>query len=230
MPFEPPPESRRQLAGVPFDTAVDFAVAAKRRYDEFDRRPKNRDPSKCKALLAFPGDGGRVRAVFWSAKMAIDADGPAAGPGHKTGRELDPTGQNVTSFRFSHGKSLPAEAVPYVVLPQNEARNGPFDPTVAIGDVAIVIYKDMITASICGDLGPVRKIGEASIRVHEALQPACPEPCRRDANGFCSKARNSSVGEDVLYFVFPSSAFARGELTLDNITTKLKQRGFTLYN
>ena len=230
MAFRPPSESRRQLAGVPFDTAVNFAVEAKRRYDQFDRRPRNRDPSNCKALLAFPGNGAEIRAVFWSAKMSIDADGPAAGPGHKKGTDLDPTGQNATSFRFSNGKSLSAEAAPYIVLPQNEAEHGPFDPKVAIGDVAIVICKDMITAAICGDLGPVNKIGEASIRVHEALQPACPDPCRRDRNGFCSKIRNSSVEEDVLYFVFPGSAFAERELTLDNINTKVKERAFTLYN
>src|SRR5262249_1780451 len=151
-------------------------------------------------------------------------------PGRKTGTQLDPTGQNQTSFRFSNGKSLPAEAVPYIVLPQNEAENGPFDPAVAIGDMAIVIFKDMITAAICGDLGPVRKIGEASIRVHESLTPACPDPCRRDDRGFCTKIRNSSVDEDVLYFVFPGSAFGGGELTLENITTKVKERAFTLYN
>jgi hypothetical protein len=230
MPFRPPSASRRQLSGVPFDIAVNFAVEAKRRYDEFDRTPRNRDPSKCKALLAFPGSRAKIRAVFWSAKMSIDADGPAAGRGHKKGKYLDPTGQNVTTFRFSNGRSLPAEAVPYIVLPQNEAENGPFDPNLAIGDVAIVIFKDMITAAICGDLGPVKKIGEASIRVHEALQPACPDPCRRDQNGFCSKVRNSSVEKDALYFVFPNSAFAGGELTLDNITTKVKERAFTLYN
>jgi Fungal chitosanase of glycosyl hydrolase group 75 len=230
MPFRPPLQSRRQLTGVPFDTAVDFAVEAKARYDAFDDRPNNRDPSKCKALLAFPGNGADIRAVFWSAKMSIDADGPAAGPGHKTGRQLDPTGQNVTTFRFFNGRSLPAEAVPYIVLPQNEAEDGPFDPAVAIGDLAIVIFKDMITAAICGDLGPVNKIGEASIRVHEALQPACPDPCRRDGNGFCSRVRNSSVDENVLYFVFPGSAFGDDELTLDNITTKVKERAFALYN
>jgi hypothetical protein len=232
MPFQPPAESSRQLAGVPFDTALDFAVDAKARYDAFDRRPSNHDPSKCKALLAFPenGSGSDIRAVFWSAKMAIDADGPAAGAGHKKGKDLDPTGQNVTTFRFSDGTSLPAEAVPYIVLPLNVPKNGPFDPALKIGDVAIVIFKDMVTAAICGDLGPVKKIGEASIRVHEALQPACPDPCRRDGNGFCSKVRNSSVEEDVLYFVFPGSAFASNELTLDNITTKVKERAFTLYN
>ena len=54
--------------------------------------------------------------------------------------------------------------------------------------------------------------------------------CRRDASGFCSKVRNASVEQDVLYFVFPGSRFADGELTLDNIVTKVKERAFTLYN
>src|SRR5262245_31783984 len=64
MPFTPPPASRRQTAGVPFNQATNFAPAAKQRFDAFDARPGNRDPSKCKALLKFP-DG----TVFWSAKM-----------------------------------------------------------------------------------------------------------------------------------------------------------------
>ena len=162
--------------------------------------------------------------------MAIDADGPAAGPGRKTGSQLDPTGQDATSFRLSIGASLPAETVPYIVLPLNAAGHGPFDPAVAIGDVAIVIYKDKITAAICGDLGPTRKIGEASIAVHQALQPACPDPCQRDAHGFCTRARNASVEQDVLYFVFPHSAFAAGELTLDNINAKVTERALALYN
>lgn len=230
MAFQPPSASRRQLAGVPFETAVNFAPDAKRRYDQFDRRPNNRDPSKCKALLAFPGNGSGLRAVFWSAKMGIDTDGPSAGRGHKTGSQLDRSGQDDTNFHFANRKGLPAEIVPYIVLPLNEAKTGPFDPAVKIGDVAIVIFKDMITAAICGDLGPVPKIGEASIRVHESLQPACPDPCKRDASGFCSKVRNASVEQDVLYFVFPGSRFAAGELTLDNINTKLKERAFTLYN
>ena len=68
MAFRPPAASRRQVAGVPFDSALNFAPDARRRYDQFDRKPNNRDPSKCKALLAFPGNGEEIRAVFWSAK------------------------------------------------------------------------------------------------------------------------------------------------------------------
>jgi len=178
--------------------------------------------------------GDRPVAVFWSSKMAIDTDGPAAGPGRPNGKALDPaSGQNDTSLHFANGGGLPAEIVPYIVLPQlKPGSNQTFNPEVAIGDIAIVIFKDKTAAAVCGDLGPFNKIGEASIRVHEGLQQqGCPDPCsRRDANGFCQRALNASVEQDVLYFVFPNSAFAKADLNLETINTKIKERAFGLYN
>jgi hypothetical protein len=234
MAFKPPAASKRQLDGVPFDLAIDFAPAAKKRFADADRQPGNKDPSKCKALLKFPDAGADRGAVFWSSKMAIDADGPSAGPGRRKGKELDPgSGQNDTSLHFANGKGLPSEAVPYIVLPQLEPHSDQtFDPAVAIGDVAIVIFKDKVAAAICGDLGPASKIGEASIRVHETLQQqGCPDPCsRRDTKGFCSRARDASVEQDVLFFVFPGSAFDKNELAFETINTKVKERAFALYN
>lgn len=233
MPFTPPPASAGQLDGIPFDSAADFASAAKQRFADADNKPGNRDPSKCKALLKFPDNGSDQGAVFWSSKMAIDADGPAAGPGRRKGTELDPDdGQNDTTLHLANGNGLPSEAVPYIVLPQLAPHSSQtFDPAVAIGDVAVVIFKDKITAAICGDLGPFNKIGEASIHVHETLRPACPDPCvQRDADGFCLRARNSSVEQDVLFFVFPGSAFDKSELALDTINTKVTERAFALYN
>jgi hypothetical protein len=230
--FEPPAASQHLVQGVPFDTAVDFAVEAKKRFDLADAKPGNKDPSRCKALLRFP-DAGAVRGpVFWSSKMAIDADGPAAGPGRRTGRQLDPDGQDETSLRVAGGSSLPAETVAYIVLPQLAPHsNKTFDPAVGIGDMAVVIFKDRMTAAVCGDLGPFNKLGEASIRVHELLRPATPDPCSgRDANGFCSRVRNASVGEDVLFFVFPDSAFPQGELSLANIEETVKTRALALYD
>jgi Fungal chitosanase of glycosyl hydrolase group 75 len=233
MAFRPPAASKRQLAGVPFDAAQDFAATALREFTRKDRERNNRDPSKCKALLSFPADGQRPAAVFWSSKMAIDTDGPSAGPGRLKGAALDPSGQNDTTLHLANGKGLPAEIVPYIVLPQLEPHSPKtFDPLVAIGDVAVVVFKDKTAAAICGDLGPFNKIGEASIRVHEALQQqGCPDPCsRRNDRGFCLRARNSSVEQDVLFFVFPNSAFDRSELDLDTINTKIKERAFGLYN
>ena len=40
----------------------------------------------------------------------------------------------------------------------------------------------------------------------------------------------ASVEQDALYFVFPNSAFAEGELKLETINTKVKERAFGFYN
>jgi hypothetical protein len=81
----------------------------------------------------------------------------------------------------------------------------------ALGDVVMVIFGDKMAAALAGDIGPTEKIGEGSIRLHELLHPPAPDPCvRRDANGFCQRIRDASIGEDVLFFAFPGSAFASG--------------------
>ena len=61
------------------------------------------------------------------------------------------------------------------VLPMNAAKKGPFHPNLRLGDLAVVIYKGQKTAAICGDIGPLNKIGEGSICLHEQLRPAAPD-------------------------------------------------------
>ena len=85
MSFDPPSASQGRLQGIDFQSASPVAADIKAAFDADDQRPGNRDPNLCKALLRFPNG-----AVFWSSKMAIDADGPAAGPGRLSGTELDP--------------------------------------------------------------------------------------------------------------------------------------------
>jgi Fungal chitosanase of glycosyl hydrolase group 75 len=226
MPFKPPTKSQDLLQGVPFDNATDTAPEAKERFDAFDETG-TKDPNKCKALLQFPNG-----TVFWSSKMAVDADGPAAGPGRKKGKQLDPdNGQNDTSFQLPNDDGgLPAETVPYIAIPHDpDDKDKPFHPDIAIGDVAIVIYQDEIVAAICGDIGPAKKIGEGSIHVHEELMPRAPDPCRRNAKGFCDVIHDVSIDEDVLFFVFPHSRFGN-ELTLENIELKIKERAFARFN
>jgi hypothetical protein len=210
---------------VPFSTAVNVAAANKAAFDAFDKTPAGKsDPSLCKALLKFPEN-----TVFWSSKMAIDADGPAAGPGRRKGSELDPgSGQDDTSLHFAgSGKGLPSETMPYIVLPGGTFRA---NTGLALGDVAVVIFKDKITAAICADMGPTKKIGEGSIRVHEAFHPPAPDPCSlRQPDGSCRRILNASIEENVLYFVFPGSAFG-AELNAGNLEAKVKERAFALYN
>ena len=210
---------------MPFESAFDTAIDNKAAFDAFDQTPEGmNDPSRCKALLAFP-DG----TIFWSSKMAIDADGPAAGVGRLSGSQLDPdSGQNDTSFHFCDtDQALPSEAVPYIVLPGATFRS---NTGLALGDVALVIFKDKIAAAICGDIGPSMKIGEGSIRLHEALHPPAPDPCSlRQLDGSCERILNDSVDEDVLFFVFPNSSLG-DELTVSTLETLVNERAFTLYN
>jgi len=230
MVFVPPPASLLQLRGVDFERARTCAPDAKAIYDAFDASPAGQeDPNRCKALLEFP-DGG---PVFWSAKMAVDADGPPAGPGLPDGKELDPaSGRPDTSFTFADGGGLPSALIPYIVLPQSGPRsNRPFHPALAVGDLAVVIYRSKISPAICGDLGPYRLIGEASIRVHENLrQRGVPDPCKaRDAQGNCLKILNESVAEDVLTFAFPSSALGP-RLSLRNAERDIRKAALARYD
>jgi hypothetical protein len=221
--FTPPPASAGHCKGVRFDQATNVAMENKALFDAFDQTSAGKnDPSKCKALLSFP-DGA---AIFWSSKLAIDADGPAAGPGRPPGSRLDPgSGQDDTSLHFSSGGGLPSETVPYIVLPGGSFRA---NTGLVLGDVAVVIFKDKITAAICGDMGPTKKIGEGSIRVHEALHPPAPDPCIRDGSGFCRRIHNVSIEEDVLFFVFPRSGF--DGLNAATLESLVKERGFSLFN
>ena len=196
MNFTPPTASQALLKGIPFDAveASDVEKAAKQRYDAFDT-PSNKDPNKCKGLFHFE-DG----TVFWSSKMGVDADGPAApdDPRRRTGKQMDPgAGQNGTAFHLPRRQGdLPSEIVPYLVLPKNAAGNRPFHPDLQLGNVAVVIYKGAKTAAICGDIGPFKKIGEGSICLHEQLRPAAPDPCKnhRDPQtGFCLRIFDSSI-------------------------------------
>src|SRR6266480_7941349 len=81
MSFTPPSKAASLVEGIPFEDAIDTAVVAKKRYDQFDKSG-TKDPNLCKALLQFPDHG----AVFWSSKMAVYADGPAAGPDRPDGK------------------------------------------------------------------------------------------------------------------------------------------------
>jgi hypothetical protein len=92
------------------------------------------------------------------------------------------------------------------------------------------MFKDKITAAICGDLGPTKKIGEGSIRLHEALHPPAPDPCSlRNPDGGCKRILNASIEEDVLFFVFPDSGFG-DDLTPTNLEPRVKERAFSLFN
>ncbi|MEI6675665.1 MAG: glycoside hydrolase family 75 protein [Verrucomicrobiota bacterium] len=66
---------------------------------------------------------------------------------------------------------LIAEHDPFIVIPVSlmAAQNDPFAPKV--GDFAVVIYEDKLYPSIVGDGGPTFKVGEASLRMAQQINP-----------------------------------------------------------
>jgi len=89
---------------------------------------------------------------------------------------------------------LIAKADPYVVLPGFMLRqpNHPFQPK--LGDYVVVIYQGKLYPALLGDVGPSYKIGEASLRICNQLDPRS-NPYNRPASDL-----------NVTYIVFPGSA------------------------
>ena len=226
MPYTPPAGSLVHLKGVPFEDAEEIATEFKKKFDDFDETEDGQDdPSLCRAILRFPDD-----TVFWDAKMAICADGPANPASGLDGEDLDPgNGVDETAYNYpGTQQSLIAELVSYIVMPKAgfAAATG-----IAKGDVAIVIYKDKIAAAVLGEVGPAAKIGEGSIRLHEMLHPPAKDPCiqRHPTKRFCKRVRNESIPERVLYFVFPGTKFGK-ELRPATIESLVSGRAFERYN
>jgi hypothetical protein len=223
--FTVPPASAGVVSGIDFDSAVSvgdnfvkkFAIADKGGDPSQGIKDAHKDPSLCERVLQF-ADG----TIFFSAKMAIDSDGsPRAG-------SMDDTGDPHTSQRYLDGTSVNAEEVPYFVLPQfDKFAKEDFisDLGLKLGDYGVIIHKDKITGAFVADEGPFFKIGEASIRVHELLEPP-PAPWKTAAK---KRIRDASVERDVLYFVFPRTVDMTG-LTPANAEQKVIARATAFFD
>lgn len=195
--YHPPELSISALAGLDFSTAdTGTGRHLREAYAQADITKYEGDPSNCQALLQFPS-----KAVYFEAKMAICADGSPRAVA------IDPPyGLIRTAFKNpgTGGGYFNAEEVPYIVLP-GKSEDGRFDfvKTFGIGklDCGVVIYRGRVSPAFYGEVGPVFRLGEASIQVHENL-PA-PRPWTSDAK---VKVRNSSVGGEVIFIVFPGTA------------------------
>jgi hypothetical protein len=66
---------------------------------------------------------------------------------------------------------LVAATDPYIVIPGsvNGQKDDPFSP--GVGDYCAVIYGNIIYPAIVGDVGPSSKVGEASLRIAQELNP-----------------------------------------------------------
>ncbi len=215
--YKPPSQSAQALQGIFFDKTV-CAPKAQFYLDAFaaaDQLPKyHKDPSNCKTLLQFL-DG----TIYYDAKMAIDADGsPRA-------KKLDPAGQTDTSHHFANGAPFDAEKIPYIVLPLSKKdANFIEDMGLALGDLAVVIYKNAVAPAIFADEGPVARIGEGSIHLHELLPVHSPW-----SNASHTHVFDCSVDGNVLVFVFPKSNID-SQLTPANAVEEINAAALDRFN
>src|SRR5207248_10630435 len=127
--------------------------------------------------------------------------------------------------RFSNGDSFNAEEIPYIVLPESKGGETFIeDMGLALGDLAAVIYKNTIAPAIFADAGPVSRIGEGSIHLHEMLPVHSPW---RDASH--EHVFDASVDDKVLVFVFPNSNIDH-QLTPENATDRITAAAMARFN
>ena len=89
---------------------------------------------------------------------------------------------------------LVAAADPYIVIPGSVygQKDDPFSP--GVGDYCAVVYGNTIYPAIVGDVGPLNKVGEASLRIAQQLNPH-------------ATSENRPVSAlKITYLVFPGTA------------------------
>jgi hypothetical protein len=182
--------------------------------------PKSREgckgDGKCKA-----GEQCKVNAVFFDAKLGIDADGSPLAQAQAWPNQAD------TSLRYPPGKvSLDSEQIPYIVIPGTPSFSAKLH--IQTGDIAAVVWKDKVVYAIVGDTGPNQKIGEGSMALHDSLgHPAC---AAHDNKGICIRAVNNSIESNVLYIIFPETkALIYPGLTPANLKERLAILGPPLF-
>lgn len=113
---------------------------------------------------------------------------------------------------------LVAATDPYVVIPGSVdgQKDDPYSP--GVGDYCAVVYENVIYPAIVGDVGPLNKVGEASLRIARELNPL-------------ANSENRPVSAlKITYLVFPGTAerpFAPPDLKHwhDRVDALLKEAG-----
>jgi hypothetical protein len=114
---------------------------------------------------------------------------------------------------------------PYIVAPGRQFRN-----KTELGDVAVVVYRDRVATALVGDGGPCEEDrSEGTICPYELLSAAALDPCSEHDQKAADERAKASIGEDVLGFVFPRSAFDGG-LNQENVEKRARKKATALFS
>jgi hypothetical protein len=153
-------------------------------------------PSAGNAFTANKDAAGNIKSVTYSAGMQVDTDGSATFPGD------DRFHQSQTSLSVG-GTYANSGKVPYVAVPPAVAKAA----GLKLGDLVKVTREGKTQWAIFADSNdndPTRKVGEASVAVHQALRG------KLGSAGF--KNIHSGVDSGVTYEIFPGSGKKMGTL------------------
>lgn len=123
----------------------------------------------------------------------LEADEKAT-PAHHNADAVAIAALHNDIYQIEHYGSLIAKADPYIVLPGFMVRQTghPYQPH--LGDLAVVIAGNKVYPAIFGDIGPSYLLGEASVRLAQAIDPR-------------STPERSPVDKlAITYIVFPGTA------------------------
>ena len=227
VPYAPPSASAPTLSRIPFDRAQGTGEEFRKHFDLCDAQDIclgkklscSTDKSNNIALMKLPGN-----VIFYEAKMAVDLDGSRVA-------------KVLYEQRKQAGKAVIDQPETSLLLfrrNQSGCRQGAlcccsrgaFRLTLGVGkgDVVAVVYKDILAFGLVGDIGPVCKIGEGSLYLHEQLgHKVC---LKRDGRGTCSRVADQSLKKGVLYLVFAGSGHRiLPGLTLANLIQRVDTVG-----
>lgn len=163
--------------------------------------------------------GGQKLLMLANGVLYIHSDLDTDADGSPRAVQIDPWGQLQTSYAFpkltGQEQYVDAEKVPFFVLPGGFYQ----EYGIALGDLGVLIYKDKVVYGFFADVGPKKKIGEASVKAVELL-----------GHNPWNKAHTtivSGIDKDVVLLVFPGTALPG--LTPANVVEKVEAKAKELF-
>jgi hypothetical protein len=196
--YKPPSQSANILKEVQFNKTVPVDESYRKEFVLCDQKGNKceGDPNNVKALLKFP-DG----TIFFESKLSLDLDGS-----FKACNDPGSSDQCPTTYEWANltgnSRFVDSDKFPFIVIPitNKDFRN---KTGVNIGDLGVVVYRDKVVPVFVADGGPSFRLGEGSSALFRELgEDRC---ARKDSDGHCTRYRDFSIEDKVLFFIFPKS-------------------------
>jgi hypothetical protein len=209
--YNPPSQSTTILKEIQFNKAVPVDESYRKEFELCDQGKCKDDPNNVKALLKF-SDG----TIFFESKLSLDLDGS-----FKACNDPGSSDQCPTTYEWANltgnSRFVDSDKFPFIVIPitNKDFRN---KTGIKIGDLGVVVYRDKVVPVFVADGGPSFRLGEGSSALFKELgEDRC---AKKDSDGHCTRYRNFSIEDKVLFFVFPKSEIK--DLNPNNALEKVK--------